>query len=306
MSALPRVAPEGYCETTHLSHTTIILNNKQLSHYFFPLYSCICWEAWVCDNCQVASFQTFDEAEKHEALCDCSLDHSLMVTPKNKKTNTNYTTLSTKPTSKPAIHHKVNTRYSIVNPPASEEYLKNNSGVEENDSESDESMEAIKQSILGLGLRMYNIDRKLLARNIFRPIKKTPPSSTSDNSSIDKDVYQNLLCQVCCGQLYNPTSLLCGHSFCMTCLELCFDSQVHVNKTNDKSPPIGNANNKRQFECPTCNEPVPILNNKDSGANIPNMKVNMALKVALDIIHSTEYNAEWFEEETAPILEGEP
>ena len=252
----------------------------------------------------MASFQTFDEAEKHEASCDCTLDSSLMVTPKNKKTNPNYTTLSTKPMSKSAIPHKVNTRYYIGNLPASKEYLRSNSGVEENDSESDESMEAIKQSILGLGLRMYNIDCELLARNTFRPIKETLPSPTSNKSLIDKDIYQNLLCQVCCGQLYNPTSLLCGHSFCMTCLELCFDCQVHVNKANDKSPPIGNR--KSQFECPSCNEPITILNNKDRGANKPNMKVNMALKVALDIIHSTEYAAEGFAEETASVVEGEP
>ena len=70
----------------------------------------------------------------------------------------------------------------------------------------------------------------------------------------------------------------------MTCL------QEHVNKANEEYSVIEKCKCKLlQFE-PSCGEPTPV--SKSRGVDEQNMKVNVALKAALYVIHSTEFVAE--------------
>jgi hypothetical protein len=63
---------------------------------------------------------------------------------------------------------------------------------------------------------------------------------TIANSSMSEKLRRDLMCSICHEVVYPPVSLLCGHSFCQTCLEWWFD--------RSRADP----------SCPTCRKTVPV------------------------------------------------
>lgn len=305
--------------------------------------------AWVCDICQVAAFGTLDEAERHEESCDNthipigkSTDWESLPTQSTNNqggNNLSYTqggdteqgsnaysdnsihgmTILCPSVTKTAVDSKGPSFWdnNINNnkDDCTGDHKNNSSNVNKSDDtdtntdKTEESIEAIKQSILGLGLSMYNIDRGILlsrTRNTIRPVRSLSTFPNENSAMVVNNLCQDLSCPICHDRLTNPASLLCGHSFCITCLDwwLNFQHQHQHQYQQCNSGMSGRGGNEMNkngrgctafsclVTCPLCGKPiVPATNSNNRGECKPKVQVNTALKAALEKLMDKELNS---------------
>ncbi|KAL3775056.1 hypothetical protein ACHAW5_001190 [Stephanodiscus triporus] len=101
-----------------------------------------------------------------------------------------------------------------------------------------------------------------------RPIMAEDDGSSS--SAIARRLQHELSCPICHDRLYDPASLMCGHTFCYACLDWWLEGGRRT--------------------CPSCREPIPPPPNDDDGNNKPRIRINTVLKTVLDALYPTEMN----------------
>jgi hypothetical protein len=150
---------------------------------------------------------------------------------------------------------------------------------DDDDKEGGVSVEALKRKILGRSIpSMYDSrsdgDCAVDACASFeggrasRPIMAEDDGSSS--SAIARRLQHELSCPICHDRLYDPASLLCGHTFCYACLDWWLEGGRRT--------------------CPSCREPIPPPPNDDDGNNKPRIRINTVLKTVLDALYPTEMN----------------
>eukprot|EP00571_Detonula_confervacea_P017463 CAMPEP_0172303694 /NCGR_PEP_ID=MMETSP1058-20130122/5205_1 /TAXON_ID=83371 /ORGANISM="Detonula confervacea, Strain CCMP 353" /LENGTH=1050 /DNA_ID=CAMNT_0013014627 /DNA_START=83 /DNA_END=3235 /DNA_ORIENTATION=+ len=183
------------------------------------------------------------------------------------------------------------------------------------------SLEALKHKILGRSISsMYDIDHDAeaaLSSHHSHPSSKgmimDAASAFTDGSTVARHLQQELSCPICHDRLYNPVSLLCGHSFCRVCLNWWLDQQEAnrannvVDSENDNDTGANN-DGDNCGTCPSCREPIPNTNSSttndndddddsENNNNKPNIQINTALKSVLDALYGSEMNQRRLAEE---------
>lgn len=159
---------------------------------------------------------------------------------------------------------------------------------ESHDNDNNEvSLEAIKKKTLGRNVKsIYDLESPAANLNdddddhskMIMDI-----TSFTDGKTAANHLRQDLTCPICHDRLYNPVSLLCGHSFCQTCLvwwlnELGIKTDDAESEEEEDEP-----NNDNTGTCPTCRLKLP---SKQKGMHL--FSVNTALKACLDTLYGVE------------------
>ncbi|KAL7542744.1 hypothetical protein ACHAXR_012042 [Thalassiosira sp. AJA248-18] len=209
----------------------------------------------------------------------------------------------------------------------------NNDHNDNDDNEKEESLETLKQQILGRSISsMYDIDHTseqgaaaLLSSSNHHhhhhqeqqqqsnnKLIMDASTTFTDGATVAHHLKQDLTCPICHDRLYNPVSLLCGHSFCQVCLNWWLEKkgqQEQQQRMNDAVDEAGDAGDYGDLEnhgenrcgtCPSCREPIPNSNDKgNNNNNRPNwnIQINTALKSVLDTLYGSEMNQRRLAEE---------
>lgn len=120
------------------------------------------------------------------------------------------------------------------------------------------SLEQIKQETLGRSIQSI-YDCTLQQPTETDALDQTTETDARPYLTKLAGLRNDLSCTVCRDLLYNPTSLLCGHSCCQVCLKMWLS---------------------KSKSCPICRAPV------NDEASTP--QVNVALKAVLDLMYSSE------------------
>jgi hypothetical protein len=160
-----------------------------------------------------------------------------------------------------------------------------NSDDSDNDN-NEVSLEAIKKKTLGRKVKsIYDVDSPAAnIKNDDNDHSKMIMDVTSftDGKTAANHLRQDLTCPICHDRLYNPASLLCGHSFCQTCLVWWLNELGIQTDDNDSEDEDEEANTGT---CPTCRHALPP---RQKG--MPLFRVNTALKACLDTLYGVEMN----------------
>ena len=144
---------------------------------------------------------------------------------------------------------------------------------ESNEEDNNVSVERLKQQILGRSIHSYDVNSE--SHNFNGSQMIMDPSVFADGTTVADHLKPHLSCPVCFERLYNPVSLLCGHSFCKKCLVW------WINRSNETT----DDDNLQVFgTCPSCRHPI-VGKNKD---NL--FQINTALKACLDTLFGAEMN----------------
>ena len=192
--------------------------------------------------------------------------------------------------------------------------------ISSNNPKDEESLEVLKQQILGRSITsMYDIDHTAEAalsshQSSFTFSNRQQQQRhihTTDGTTVANTLRQELSCPICHDRLYNPSSLLCGHTFCMSCLNWWLDRQQQQSSrrgdndanNNDNMMMMNNQSDDEEEEeewhgtCPTCREPIPPSPSPSSTGGLtltrskkPNIQVNTALKAVLETLYGNEMN----------------
>jgi len=158
----------------------------------------------------------------------------------------------------------------------------------DNNNNNEVSLEAIKQKTLGRNVKsIYDLGSPAANVNDDDDHSKMIMDVTSlaDGKTAANHLRQDLTCPICHDRLYNPISLLCGHSFCQTCLVWWLNELgIKTDDAND-SEEEDDESNDNTGTCPTCRHSLPP---RQKGA--PLFHVNTALKSCLDTLYGAEMN----------------
>jgi hypothetical protein len=143
------------------------------------------------------------------------------------------------------------------------------------------SIEALKRDILGRSIAsMYDSppDRDLSRSAYESAIRRAlMPIVAADSdpslSAIARRLRHELSCPICHDRLYDPASLLCGHSFCHACLDWWLEA--------------------RHRTCPSCRDPIPVSSDgtsNDDSPHKPSIRINTVLKTVLCVLYPEEMN----------------
>ena len=158
--------------------------------------------------------------------------------------------------------------------------LTSNKRAKHNQNESDDeehnniSVEKLKQQILGRSIHSYDVNTE--SQNFNESQIVMDPSVFADGLTVAEHLKPHLLCPVCFERLYNPVSLLCGHSFCKKCL-LWWIHRSNKSDDNDAALQVFGT-------CPSCRHP--IVGDKEDNL----FQVNTALKACMDALYGAEMN----------------
>ncbi len=164
--------------------------------------------------------------------------------------------------------------------------LDEHSDDDEDNDNNEVSLEAIKKKTLGRNVKsIYDLESPAAhLNNDDNDHSKMIMDITSftDGKTAANHLRQDLTCPICHDRLYNPVSLLCGHSFCQTCLEWWLNElgiKTDANDSEEEDEP----NNDNTGTCPTCRLKLPP---KQKGVSL--FRVNTALKACLDTLYPHE------------------
>eukprot|EP00956_Cyclotella_meneghiniana_P019039 scaffold32274_cov64-Cyclotella_meneghiniana.AAC.1 len=156
-------------------------------------------------------------------------------------------------------------------------YKREGSSDEEDEENNNVSVERLKQQILGRPIHSYDVNNEsqnFKGGNTTQMIMD--PSVFADGITVAEHLRAHLSCPVCFERLYNPVSLLCGHSFCKKCI------MWWINRNNDS---IDENDELQVFgTCPSCRHPI-VGDNKD---NL--FQINTGLKACMDTLFGEEMN----------------
>ncbi|KAL3785859.1 hypothetical protein HJC23_008747 [Cyclotella cryptica] len=149
---------------------------------------------------------------------------------------------------------------------------------DEEDGDNNISVEKLKQRILGRSLSSYDIHAESQAFTNDGSKLILDTSVFSDGITVAEHLRPHLSCPVCFERLYNPVSLLCGHSFCRKCL-MWWLKRSDVGTSDDVMDSF------QVFgTCPSCRNPI-VGENRDKL-----FQVNTALKACMDSLYGSEMN----------------
>ncbi len=156
-----------------------------------------------------------------------------------------------------------------------------------NDNNNEVSLAAIKKKTLGRNVKsIYDLESPAAnINNCHDDHSKMIMDVTSlvDGKTAANHLRQDLTCPICHDRLYIPVSLLCGHSFCQTCLVWWLNELgINTDDANDSGEEDYESNTGT---CPTCRHLLPP---RQRGA--PLFRVNTALKACLDTLYGAEMN----------------
>jgi hypothetical protein len=152
---------------------------------------------------------------------------------------------------------------------------KRNKRSESDDEQNNISVEKLKQQILGRSIHSYDVNTESHNFGSSGTAMIMDPSVFADGITVSEHLRPHLSCPVCFERLYNPVSLLCGHSFCKKCLMWWIDRNDKTEE-NDTLQTFGT--------CPSCRHPI-IGENKNNLFHI-----NTALKACMDSLFGAEMN----------------
>ena len=159
------------------------------------------------------------------------------------------------------------------------------------DDEGEVSLEALKRKILGRSVSsMYD---HLDDRPEAAPGRS--PGPVADGTAAAVHLRQDLTCPICHDRMYEPASLLCGHSFCRACLGWWLDQRRGdgADADSDEEGGAADASNDGCGTCPSCREPLP----RAPTGGRPEIRINVALKAVLDVLYGSEMNQRRLAEE---------
>ena len=172
-------------------------------------------------------------------------------------------------------------------PMQSEEDSDNDNDSSDHDN-NEVSLEAIKRKTLGRNVKsIYDMDSpaadiKNDNNNNSKMIMDV--TSFSDGKTAANHLRVELQCPICHDLMYNPVSLLCGHSFCQTCLVWWLNELgIQTDVANDSEEEADEEENTGT--CPTCRHAIPP---RQKGMSL--FHVNTALKACLDTLYGVEMN----------------
>mmetsp|Transcript_1755 Transcript_1755/g.2813 ORF Transcript_1755/g.2813 Transcript_1755/m.2813 type:complete len:649 (+) Transcript_1755:51-1997(+) len=176
-------------------------------------------------------------------------------------------------------------------PMQSEEDSDNNGdNTEDSDNDNNEvSLEAIKKKTLGRNVKsIYDLESpaaNLNDGNDQHSKMIMDVTSFTDGKTAANHLRQDLTCPICHDRLYNPVSLLCGHSFCQTCLVWWLNELGIKTEDANDSEEEEEEDEANTGTCPTCRHSLPP---RQKG--MPLFRVNTALKACLDTLYGVEMN----------------
>jgi len=177
----------------------------------------------------------------------------------------------------------------------------------------EESLEVLKRKILGRSVSsMYDAHDNPLALDASPSQSKSKlasnasPSSLKDGNAAAIRLRQDLTCPVCHDRMYEPVSLLCGHSFCRACLNWWLDGKRRESTNGGGDSEEGGGESDCAGTCPTCREPIPAVASSDDGngnksSKRPRIGINTALKAVLDALYGAEMNQRRLAEERRKV-----
>ena len=174
---------------------------------------------------------------------------------------------------------------------------KSHKDVENVHYEQDVSLEALKHKIMGRKISsMYDMENE---SQLFSPVEPSKlimePSAFTDGTTVANHLRQDLTCPICHDRLYNPVSLMCGHSFCRTCL-IWWLNQSDIMRNEDgrwDESSVNDATTSRGGTCPSCRTPIPA----QQKGKMSLFQINTALKACMDTLYGSEMNQRRLAEE---------
>ncbi|KAL7514727.1 hypothetical protein ACHAXN_012047 [Cyclotella atomus] len=150
----------------------------------------------------------------------------------------------------------------------------------EHDASSDEdnnniSVEQLKQKILGRSIHSYDVN--IESQNFNQSGMILDPSVFADGNTVADHLRPHLSCPICYERLFNPVSLLCGHSFCKKCLVWWVDRAGKGEESDDETLQVFGT-------CPSCRHQIV----GESKSNL--FQINTALKSCMDTLFGAEMN----------------
>ncbi|KAL7484091.1 hypothetical protein ACHAW6_009733 [Cyclotella cf. meneghiniana] len=140
------------------------------------------------------------------------------------------------------------------------------------------SVEKLKQQILGRSLSSYDVHKESQGFIDHGSKLILDTSVFADGITVADHLRPHLSCPVCFERMYNPVSLLCGHSFCRKCL------MWWLNRSDAERSDYVEISFQIFGTCPSCRNPI-VGENKDKL-----FQVNTALKACMDSLYGSEMN----------------
>lgn len=147
----------------------------------------------------------------------------------------------------------------------------------------DISLNALKQNILGRQVQSFNDhhdDEDVSDDDDFK-MTAVNNATTSTKTVISPELRRELSCSICHEVLFQPVSLLCGHSFCRECLSWWWKS----NNTTNSNIKNNHATNNN---CPTCRRTYCDTNGNDNDNYFQFLGINTALRASVMALFSEE------------------
>ena len=186
-----------------------------------------------------------------------------------------------KPTHKPikeSIRERMKrSRDDVLSTNNNNKRYKHEGSSDDEEANNNVSVERLKQQILGRTIHSYDVNHEsqnFTERTTTQMIMD--PSAFADGITVAEHLRPHLSCPVCFERLYNPVSLLCGHSFCKKCITWWINRNNHSIEENDELQVFGT--------CPSCRHLI-------SGDNKDNLfQINTGLKACMDTLFGEEMN----------------
>jgi hypothetical protein len=145
----------------------------------------------------------------------------------------------------------------------------------DDDDNNNVSVEQLKQKILGRSIDSYDVN--IESQNFNGAGMILDPSVFADGATVADHLRPHLSCPICYERLFNPVSLLCGHSFCKKCLIWWVERGGKSEESDDEILQVFGT-------CPSCRHQIV----GESKSNL--FQVNTALKSCMDTLFGAEMN----------------